>query len=68
MRLGFGILRLPPEAFWRMTPRELKHAADGVFGRGGATPTRASLDALMRAFPDEHTHGTQTDLYDTGGN
>lgn len=52
MRLGFGILRLSSETFWRMTPRELKHAADGAFGRGGAMPTRASLDALMRAFPD----------------
>ena len=52
MRLGFGILRLSSETFWRMTPRELKHAADGVFGRGGAMPTRASLDELMRAFPD----------------
>lgn len=52
MRLGLGVLRLPSETFWRMTPRELKHAADGVFGRVGAGPTRATLEALLRAYPD----------------
>ena len=68
MRLGFGVLRLSSDVFWRMTPRELKHAADGMFGRGGATPTRASLDDLMRAFPDERDHGTQAHLHDIDGN
>ena len=52
MRLGFGVLRLSSDAFWRTTPRELKHAAEGVFGTGGSAPTRASLDALMHVFPD----------------
>lgn len=65
MRLGFGVLRLTSDAFWRMTPRELKHAADGVFARGGAT-TREGLDALMRAFPDERDHGTRSHLFDSG--
>lgn len=67
MRLGFGVLRLTSDAFWRMTPRELKHAADGVFGRGSAT-TRSALDALMSAFPDGTDHGTQTSLHDIDGN
>lgn len=57
MRLGFGVLRLSPTEFWRMTPRELKHAADGAFGHGRSAPagppTRAALDGLMRAFPDQ---------------
>lgn len=52
MRLGFGVLRLSSHAFWLMTPRELKHAADGLFGRGGSAPTRENLDALLHAFPD----------------
>ena len=52
MRLGFGVLRRSSAEFWAMTPRELKQAADGVFGRGGGAPTRASLDDLIHEFPD----------------
>jgi uncharacterized phage protein (TIGR02216 family) len=52
MAFGFGVLRLSPRAFWAMTPRELAAAADGVYGRVSAAPSRASFDALMRAFPD----------------
>lgn len=49
---GLGVLRLAPEQFWRMTPRELAYAIEAVTGR------RASLDrdgfaALMRRYPDE---------------
>lgn len=33
MQVGFGVLRLSPDAFWRMTPREL--AAAMVVLRGG---------------------------------
>ena len=50
MRLGLGTLRLPPRAFWAMTPRELAASA-GLVGRPHA-PTRADLDALMARFPD----------------
>jgi uncharacterized phage protein (TIGR02216 family) len=35
-----------------MTPRELASAAEGVYGRRSGAPSRASLDELMRAFPD----------------
>ena len=52
MGFGLGVLKLPPEAFWRMTPRELACAVRAV--RGPVTPplARADFDALMRAFPD----------------
>ena len=52
MAFGLGILRLPPAAFWAMTPRELQAALDGVFGRTGTGPSREVLGALMAAFPD----------------
>ncbi|MDE2363131.1 MAG: phage tail assembly chaperone [Hyphomicrobiales bacterium] len=52
MRFGLGVLRLPPHEFWKTTPRELHAAAEGVFGPAAPSPTRAALDALMRAFPD----------------
>lgn len=52
MAFGLGVLRLAPEDFWSMTPRELQAAAEGVYGRAAGPPSRATLDALMRDFPD----------------
>ncbi|HEY8261617.1 MAG TPA: rcc01693 family protein [Methylosinus sp.] len=52
MAFGFGVLRLSPGAFWSMTPRELAAAAEGVYGRAPSAPSRATLEALMRDFPD----------------
>lgn len=52
MAFGFGVLRLSPRAFWSMTPRELAAAAVGVYGRVSAAPPRATLEALMRDYPD----------------
>ncbi len=55
MAIGLGLLRLPPEAFWAMTPRELAAALEGLAGTvhgGDGPPTRADLEALMRGFPD----------------
>jgi uncharacterized phage protein (TIGR02216 family) len=51
---GLGLLRLPPAAFWAMTPRELSLALRGVAGLSGlgATFARDDLAALMRRFPD----------------
>jgi uncharacterized phage protein (TIGR02216 family) len=48
---GLGVLRLSPDAFWRMTPREFTHAAAFV---GGATEAidRIGLADLMARFPD----------------
>jgi uncharacterized phage protein (TIGR02216 family) len=49
---GLGVLRLPPEQFWRMTPRELAYAIEAVTGR--ATPLdRTTLSQLMKRYPDE---------------
>lgn len=52
MQFGFGVLRLSPDAFWRMTPRELAHAIRGVRGPVAAPMDRSALDALMKQFPD----------------
>ena len=49
---GLGVLRLSPEHFWRMTPRELALAIEAVTGRGGAPLARATLDELMTRYPD----------------
>jgi uncharacterized phage protein (TIGR02216 family) len=49
---GLGVLRIPPEQFWRMTPRELACAIEAVTARG-APLDRGTLTDLMRRFPDE---------------
>jgi uncharacterized phage protein (TIGR02216 family) len=57
MAFGLGVLRLAPGDFWTMTPRELRAAAEGVYGRASGPPARATLDALMRDFPDRDRDG-----------
>jgi uncharacterized phage protein (TIGR02216 family) len=52
MGFGLGVLRLAPDQFWRMTPRELACAIAAVRGPTFAPPDRTALDALMRRFPD----------------
>lgn len=53
MAAAFGLLRLSPDAFWAMTPRELARAMSVLPGRaGGAPPERNDLAALMHEFPD----------------
>ena len=37
---GLGVLRLAPEQFWRMTPRELAYAIETVTGRSRAARPR----------------------------
>jgi uncharacterized phage protein (TIGR02216 family) len=49
---GLGVLRLSPDAFWRMTPRELAYAIETVTGRT-APLDREGLAQLMKSFPDE---------------
>ncbi|MCK0196345.1 phage tail assembly chaperone [Ancylobacter sp. 6x-1] len=51
MAFGLGHLRLAPEAFWRMTPRELSAALGPAPGPPVALD-RAGLAALMARFPD----------------
>ena len=53
MAMGLGALRLSPDAFWSMTPREFKAALRGAFGESPAPMTRAALGALSARFPDE---------------
>ena len=50
---GLGVLRLPPEQFWRMTPRELAYAIEAVSGGSNAPLDRGGLADLMKRFPDE---------------
>ncbi|QFT64048.1 rcc01693 family protein [Roseivivax sp. THAF30] len=51
MRAGFQGLRLPPEAFWSLTPAELRLMLGE--GRGPRPMGRARLDELMANFPDD---------------
>jgi uncharacterized phage protein (TIGR02216 family) len=50
---GLGILRLAPDAFWRMTPRELAAAMEAVLGPRAMPLDRASFHALRARFPDQ---------------
>jgi uncharacterized phage protein (TIGR02216 family) len=49
---GLGVLRLPPDAFWRMTPRELALAIQAVTERPAAPLARTTLVDLMTRYPD----------------
>lgn len=57
MALGFGLLRLSPQAFWAMTPIELERALRAAGAVRSAPPDRSALTALMRAFPDRSPAG-----------
>lgn len=55
MALGLGVLRLPPESFWSMSPREFSAALRGALGLT-ETPDpmgRADLEALLARHPDK---------------
>ena len=54
---GLGVLKLAPDAFWRMTPRELSHAIRAVRGVQISPLARDEFDALMRAHPDGEPDG-----------
>ena len=48
---GLGVLRLSPQAFWAMTPRELALAIRAV--TGATMPLeRHDLSDLMKRYPD----------------
>jgi uncharacterized phage protein (TIGR02216 family) len=53
MAFGLGALRLSPDAFWAMTPRELAAALEGAGVTTAHDVGDLDLAALMRAFPDE---------------
>jgi len=48
---GLGVLRLSPDEFWRMTPRELAYAIEAVRG-GGRSLARDTFSDLMKRYPD----------------
>ena len=53
--LGLGVLRLSPESFWSLSPREFAAALRGAFGLT-ETPdpmSRADLESLLSRHPDE---------------
>ncbi len=51
MAIGLGVLRLSPESFWRMTPRELAAACNPL---EPDTPLKKSdLCDLIERFPDK---------------
>ncbi|MFD1746541.1 rcc01693 family protein [Rhizobium helianthi] len=52
MHMGLCVLRLSPETFWRLSPREFMAMAGGCRPRRDAMD-RAEMEALMRLFPDE---------------
>jgi uncharacterized phage protein (TIGR02216 family) len=52
MGFGLGVLRLAPDHFWRMTPRELARAVEAVTGRAGAPLDRTAFAELMMRYPD----------------
>jgi uncharacterized phage protein (TIGR02216 family) len=50
MRLGLGVLKLSPAAFWAATPREIAAA----FPRARReVMAREGLASLMQIFPDD---------------
>lgn len=52
MQAGIRGLRLPPSEFWALTPAELMLM---LGASGGAAPmSRARLEELARAFPDQN--------------
>jgi uncharacterized phage protein (TIGR02216 family) len=52
LAVGLGVLRLSPEQFWNMTPREFAAALRGLYGDPAAPLDRATFDALAARFPD----------------
>ena len=48
---GLGILRLSPQAFWSMTPRELALAIGAATG-ATAPLRRSELSEMMTRYPD----------------
>ena len=53
MRVGFGVLRLSPAAFWAMTPRELAAAIEAE--RASWRELEAAMNAELRTARRERT-------------
>jgi uncharacterized phage protein (TIGR02216 family) len=50
--LALGVLRWPPDTFWRATPREVAAALLRPAGGFVQPATAGDLARLMQAFPD----------------
>ncbi|MEO0618823.1 MAG: phage tail assembly chaperone [Pseudomonadota bacterium] len=59
MEIFLGQLGFTPDAFWKLSLREVDAALVGRFGARVPHPTRNGLDALMQQFPDKEdfSHG-----------
>lgn len=57
MGAGLGLLRLAPDAFWRMTPRELAAALSALLPAPSDGLDHAGLAALMARYPDPSRRG-----------
>jgi uncharacterized phage protein (TIGR02216 family) len=55
LRVGLKDLRLTPDAFWRLTPVELKIMLGA--DRTGLVLTRTRLEELAAAYPDARRAG-----------
>jgi uncharacterized phage protein (TIGR02216 family) len=53
IRFGLSRLRLDPDTFWRLTPRELGLLAGQDRPDAMSAPDPAALAALIERFPDE---------------
>jgi len=49
LRLAAGVLRIPPEAFWRLSLKEWRALTEG---EAAGALDRAALEARARVFPD----------------
>lgn len=52
MAFGLGRLRLAPDQFWAMTPREIAAAMAAIRPPRANPPERGALAKLMARFPD----------------
>ncbi len=52
MGFGLGTLRLSPQVFWSMTPREFAAAARALHGIAPSPMDAAALAALRTRYPD----------------
>jgi uncharacterized phage protein (TIGR02216 family) len=50
--IGLGVLRLSPQQFWSMTPRELAYAIEALTGRSPPLD-RGAFTQLMKRYPDD---------------
>lgn len=57
LHVGLCLLRLPPDVFWRLSPREFMAMAGAYRPRPDAID-RTGFSALMAAFPDEPVAST----------